>query len=83
MRPDTWSNPTHANMYRFLVIIEKANGNFSAYSPDLPGCVATGKTRAQAERNMHAAMKLHLQGMLEDHLPIPKAQSSAEYMVVP
>jgi predicted RNase H-like HicB family nuclease len=40
-------------MYRFLVIIEKADGNYSAYSPDLPGCVATGKTRAQAAKNMH------------------------------
>lgn len=60
-------------MKRFLVIIEKAEGNYSAYSPDLPGCVATGKTRDQAARNMHEAIKMHLDGLREDGLPIPKS----------
>jgi predicted RNase H-like HicB family nuclease len=69
-------------MYRFLIVIEKANGNFSAYSPDLPGCVATGKTRAQVTRNMHEAIELHVRGLLEDKLPIPKARSFAEYVAV-
>lgn len=69
-------------MHRFLVIIEKAKGNYSAYSPDLPGCVATGKTRDQAARNMHAAIEMHVRGLLEDNLPVPKAQSSAEYIAV-
>ena len=69
-------------MYRFLVIIEKANGNYSAFSPDLPGCVATGKTREEAERNMHEAIQMHVQGLLEDDLPIPESQSFAEYMAV-
>jgi len=69
-------------MYRFLIVIEKANGNFSAYSPDLPGCVATGKTRVQVTRNMHEAIQLHVKGMLEDKLPIPKPQSFAEYVAV-
>jgi predicted RNase H-like HicB family nuclease len=69
-------------MHRFLVIIEKADGNFSAYSPDLPGCVATGKTRDQAARNMHSAIDLHVRGLLEDNLPIPKPHSSAEYVAV-
>ena len=58
-------------MYRFLVVIEKAEGNYSAYAPDLPGCVATGKTMEETERNMHEAIKLHLQGMQEDGWPIP------------
>lgn len=70
-------------MYRFLVVIERANGNFSAYSPDLPGCVATGGTRDEAERNMHGAIELHLQGLREDNLPIPESQSFAEYIAVP
>jgi len=69
-------------MKRFLVIIEKAEGNYSAYSPDLPGCVATGKTKDQAARNMHQAIELHLEGLREDGLPIPKSHSSAEYVAV-
>jgi predicted RNase H-like HicB family nuclease len=56
-------------MYRFLIVIEKAKGNYSAYSPDLPGCVATGKTREETERNMHQAVEMHIQGMIEDKLP--------------
>ena len=48
-------------MYRFLVVIEKANKNFSAYSPDLPGCVATGATREEAEKNMYEAIEMHMQ----------------------
>ncbi len=69
-------------MYRFLIVIEKANGNYSAYSPDLPGCVATGKTRAQVTRHMHEAIEMHVQGLLEDKLPVPKSQSFAEYIAV-
>jgi predicted RNase H-like HicB family nuclease len=69
-------------MYHFLIVIEKANGNFSAYSPDLLGCVATGKTRAQVTRNMHEAIQLHVKGMLEDKLPVPKPRSFAEYVAV-
>jgi predicted RNase H-like HicB family nuclease len=69
-------------MYRFLIVIEKANGNYSAYSPDLPGCVATGKTRDEAARNMHEAVEIHVQGMLEDKLPIPESTALAEYIAV-
>lgn len=69
-------------MYRFLVVIEKAKNNYSAYSPDLPGCVATGATREDAEKNMHGAINMHVQGLLEDNVPIPNAYSFAEYMVV-
>jgi predicted RNase H-like HicB family nuclease len=69
-------------MYRFLIVIEKANGNYSAYSPDLPGCVATGKTRDEAARNMHEAVEMHVQGMLEDNLPIPENTALAEYIAV-
>jgi predicted RNase H-like HicB family nuclease len=69
-------------MYRFLVVIEKAGENYSAYSPDLPGCVATGATREEAERNMHEAIQLHIEGLREDGLPIPESTTSAEYMSV-
>lgn len=70
-------------MYRFLVVVEKAGGNYSAYSPDLPGCVATGKTRDQAARNMHRAIEMHVRGLLEDKLPVPQGHSFAEYVAIP
>ena len=69
-------------MYRFLVVIEMANNNYSAYSPDLPGCVATGATREEAERNMYEAIEMHIEGLLEDKLPIPESKSFAEYVAV-
>ncbi|MEW6716865.1 MAG: type II toxin-antitoxin system HicB family antitoxin [Chloroflexota bacterium] len=69
-------------MYRFLIVIEKANGNYSAYCPDLPGCVATGKTREETERNMHEAVQMHIQGMIEDKMPIPENITFAEYIAV-
>jgi predicted RNase H-like HicB family nuclease len=69
-------------MYRFLIVIEKANENYSAYCPDLPGCVATGKNREETERNMYEAVEMHVQGMLEDNLPIPENVAVAEYIAV-
>lgn len=69
-------------MHRFLVVIEKANGNFSAYLPDLPGCVATGESREEAEQNIHEAIRLHVEGLREDGLPIPESESFAEYIAV-
>lgn len=69
-------------MYRFLIVIEQAEGNYSAYSPDLPGCIATGKTRELAEQNMHEAIKMHVEGLLADNLPVPESKSFAQYVVV-
>jgi predicted RNase H-like HicB family nuclease len=69
-------------MYRFLVVIEKANKNYSAYSPDLPGCVATGTTREDAEKNIYEAIEMHIQGLREDNLAIPESKSFAEYIAV-
>ena len=69
-------------MYRFLIVIEKANNNYSAYSPDLQGCIATGATREDAERNMYEAIEMHIQGLIEDKLPIPKSNSFAEYVAL-
>ena len=70
-------------MNRFLIIIEDAGANFAAYAPDLPGCVAAGRTREEVEHNMYGAIEMHLEGMLEDNLPIPEPTSSAEYIEMP
>ena len=69
-------------MKKFLIIIEKAKKNFSAYSPDLPGCIATGKTKLQVEKNMYKAIQLHIQGLKEDGLSIPNSTSTAEYFAI-
>jgi len=70
------------NMHRFLIVIEEAGENYSAYSPDLPGCVATGASRDETERNMYAAIQMHIEGLTEDGLPIPESTAFAEYVVV-
>jgi predicted RNase H-like HicB family nuclease len=70
-------------MYRFLMVVEKANGNYSAYSPDLPGCVATGETQDQVTQNMYEAIEMHVRGLLEDRLPVPESHSFAAYVAVP
>ncbi len=70
------------NMHRFLIVIENAGANFSAYSPDLPGCVATGATHEETERNMYEAIQMHIEGLREDGLPIPQSTAVAEYVVV-
>lgn len=67
-------------MYRFLAVIGKANGNYLAYSPDSPGCVATGTTREETERNMPDSIETPVRGLLEDNLPIPESSSFAEYI---
>ena len=69
-------------MHRFLIVIENAGSSFSAYSPDLPGCVATGATREETERHMYEAIQLHVEGLAEDKLPIPPSTSYAEYVVI-
>ena len=69
-------------MYRFLVVIEKADGNYSAYSPDLPGCVATGATPEETKQRMAEAIALHIQGLREDGLTVPEPSTSADYVSV-
>jgi len=61
---------------RFLIVVERANGNFSAYSPDLPGCVATGATPEETKARMRAAIEMHVQGLREDRLPVPEPSPS-------
>jgi predicted RNase H-like HicB family nuclease len=67
---------------RYLIILEKGESNYSAYVPDLPGCVATGRTYEEVEKNMREALILHLKGMIEDQKAIPPPQTSAEYIDV-
>jgi predicted RNase H-like HicB family nuclease len=67
-------------MNRYLIIIEQANGNYSAYSPDVPGCVATGATREEAEREMRKALQMHIDGIKEDGLPLPMPSASVGYV---
>jgi predicted RNase H-like HicB family nuclease len=69
-------------MHKFLVVVERAGTNFSAYSPDLPGCVATGNTREEVEANMYQALEMHIEWLKEDGLPIPDSDSFAEYVLV-
>ena len=67
---------------RYAIVIEKAEGNYSAYVPDLPGCVATGVTVEEAESQIREAIEFHIEGMREDGLPIPTPQSRVEYVDV-
>ena len=67
---------------RYAVVIENAGSNFSAYVPDLPGCVATGSTLAETEAAIRAAIEFHLEGLLEDGCSIPAPSSRVEYVEV-
>ncbi len=67
---------------RYAVVIEKAEKNYSAYVPDLPGCVATGATLGQAEAEIREAIEFHIEGMREDGLSIPEPASKVEYVDV-
>jgi predicted RNase H-like HicB family nuclease len=65
---------------RYAVVVEKAEGNYSAYVPDLPGCVATGETVATVEQEIRAAIRFHIDGLEADGLPIPAPSSIAEHI---
>ena len=65
---------------RYAVVIEKANNNFSAYVPDLPGCIATADTVAEVEVEISEAIRLHIEGLLEDGLTVPEPAAIAEYV---
>ncbi len=69
-------------MKKYLVVFEKANGNYSAYSPDLPGCIATGRTRADVEKNIREAIVFHVWGMKEDGLTLPEPAAFTETVEV-
>jgi predicted RNase H-like HicB family nuclease len=67
-------------MMRYAVVIEKAGDNYSAYVPDLPGCVATGPTVDAVENEIRDAIRFHIEGLKEDGLPVPAPTSIAEYV---
>lgn len=67
---------------RYAIVLEKTNTNYSAYVPDLPGCIATGLTVEEAENEIKAAISFHIEGLIEDGLEIPKPVSIVEYLDV-
>ena len=69
-------------MKRYAIVVEDAGTNLAAYVPDLPGCVATGATVAEVEDAIREAIRMHLEGMAEDGLPIPEPSSRVEYVEV-
>ncbi len=70
-------------MARIMVIIEKGENSFGAYSPDVPGCVAVGDTEEEVEQLIREALQEHLQMMLEENLPLPESQTEVKYMDIP
>ena len=65
---------------RYGIVIEKAAGNYSVYVPDLPGCVATGASVQEAEAEIRKAIAFHIEGLLEDGLPVPPSKSVLAYV---
>ncbi|HEV7591265.1 MAG TPA: type II toxin-antitoxin system HicB family antitoxin [Longimicrobium sp.] len=69
-------------MKRYLVVVEPTTTGYSAYSPDLPGCISTGQTRSAVEANMREAIEYHIEGLRLEHLPIPEPSSESAYVDV-
>ena len=67
---------------KYLIIIEKSSGGFSAYSPDLPGCISTGSTPEETEQNMREAITFHIDGLREDGYEIPTPTSRSSYVEI-
>ncbi len=70
-------------MARILVIVEKGETSYGAYSPDVPGCVAVGDTREEVLQRFREALQEHLELMRDENLPLPEPQATAEYMDIP
>jgi predicted RNase H-like HicB family nuclease len=69
-------------MKRYLVVVEHTDTGFSAYSPDLPGCVSTGRTRGEVEANMREAIEFHIEGLRLEGYPVPEPSSESTYIDV-
>ena len=65
---------------KYLVVIEKAQSNYAAYVPDLPGCIATASTLDELNQNIRSAVAMHLEGLREDGLPVPEPQTQAQFV---
>ena len=70
-------------MSRYLIVVEKTETGYSAYSPDLDGCVATGATRKEVEKRMREAIEFHLEGLKLEGLPVPEPHSFSSYLEIP
>ena len=69
-------------MKKYAIVVERAERNYAAYVPDLPGCVATGATVEETERNLREAIELHVAGMREDGLEVPDPSSIVDYLEI-
>jgi len=69
-------------MHKYLVVFERVGDNYSAYFPDIPGCIATGGTRDEVEKNIREAISFHIEGLTQDGLPLPEQVSFTEYVEV-
>lgn len=82
MQPEGQPTINYKPMKSYLVIYEKSSTGYSAYVPDLPGCISTGATKEETKHNIQEAIELHLEVMIEDGLPIPENTSEAETVVL-
>ncbi len=67
---------------KYLIIIEKANKNYSAYLPDIPGCIAAGRTIEETKINIQEALAIHLEGLTEGGIPAPKSKAKADFITI-
>jgi predicted RNase H-like HicB family nuclease len=70
-------------MRKYLVVYEKTKTGYSAYVPDMPGVIATGKTKSATAKNIYAAIQFHIEGLKEENIKIPKAEAESEVLVFP
>ncbi|HEX6719806.1 MAG TPA: type II toxin-antitoxin system HicB family antitoxin [Pyrinomonadaceae bacterium] len=69
-------------MKKYLIIVEKTDTGYSAYSPDIPGCGSTGQTKQEVERNIQEAIQFHIEGLLEEGYPVPEPSTYSSYIDV-
>ena len=70
-------------MKKYLIVIERTDNGYSSYSPDLPGCVSTGMSREEAEKNMREAIEFHIDGLRQEGYPVPEPQTTSSYVELP
>jgi predicted RNase H-like HicB family nuclease len=70
-------------MKKYLIVIERTGNGYSSYSPDLPGCASTGKSRDEAEKNMREAIEFYVDGLRQEGYPVPEPQTTSSYVELP